>query len=212
MLFRSDVPSVTEDLPLEPLTDYSKFKAMCEDILAEEREPGFVTLTLRPSTVCGYAPRLRLDLTVNILTAHAWTNHEIKVFGGNQKRPNIHIADMTDLYVQCLQWEDKVIDGKIFNAGYENHTVAQLAETVRQTVADTLGGSEIKVVTTPSNDHRSYHVSSAKLERETGFRATHSIADAVRDLVTAFDAGQVPNAMTSNAYYNIKTMQAVGLR
>ena len=114
---------------------------------------------------------------------------------------------MTDLYVQCLQWEDKVIDGKIFNAGYENHTVAQLAETVRQTVADTLGGSEIKVVTTPSNDHRSYHVSSAKLERETGFRATHSIADAVRDLVTAFDAGQVPNAMTSNAYYNIKTMQ-----
>jgi nucleoside-diphosphate-sugar epimerase len=206
-----DVPSVTEDLALEPLTDYSKFKAMCEEILAEERAPGFVTLTLRPSTVCGYAPRLRLDLTVNILTAHAWTNREIKVFGGNQKRPNIHIADMTDLYVQCLQWEDKVIDGKIFNAGYENHTVAQLAETVRETVTSTTGGGEIRVVTTPSNDHRSYHVSSAKLERETGFRATHSIADAVRDLVEAFDAGKVPNAMTSNAYYNIKTMQAVGL-
>lgn len=205
-----DVPSVTEELPLEPLTDYSKFKAMCEEVLAEEREPGFVTLTLRPSTVCGYAPRLRLDLTVNILTAHAVTNGEIKVFGGNQKRPNIHIADMTDLYVQCLQWDDKVIDGKIFNAGYENHTVAQLAETVRSTVRDSKGG-EIRVVTTPSNDHRSYHVSSAKLERETGFRATHSIADAVRDLVAAFDAGKVPNAMTDNVYYNIKTMQAVGL-
>jgi nucleoside-diphosphate-sugar epimerase len=206
-----DVPSVTEDLALDPLTDYSKFKAMCEDVLAEEREPGFVTLTLRPSTVCGYAPRLRLDLTVNILTAHAWTNREIKVFGGNQKRPNLHIADMTDLYVQCLQWEDKVIDGKIFNAGYENHTVAQLAETVRETVTATTGGGDIRVVTTPSNDHRSYHVSSAKLERETGFRATHSIADAVRDLVAAFDAGKVPDAMTSPAYYNIKTMQSVGL-
>ncbi len=201
-----EVDNVTEDLTLEPLTDYSKFKAMCEEVLAEERAPGFVTLTLRPSTVCGYAKRLRLDLAVNVLTAHAYHNKQIKVFGGAQKRPNLHIEDMTDLYLQALQWDDAVIDGKIFNAGYENHTVAQLAETVR----DTIGGG-IDIVTTPSNDNRSYHVSSAKLERETGFRATHSIADAVRDLVAAFEAGKVPNPMTDAVYYNIKTMQAVGL-
>ena len=201
-----DDDNVTEDLPLEPLTDYSKYKALCETVLAEERVPGFVTLILRPSTVCGYAPRQRLDLTVNILTAHAWANRRITVFGGAQKRPNIHIADMTDLYCQCLQWDDAVIDGKVFNAGYENHTVAELAETVRATM-----GGGIEVVATPSDDHRSYHVSSARLERETGFRATHSIADAVRDLVAAFESGRVPNPMTEPAYYNIRTMQSVGL-
>jgi nucleoside-diphosphate-sugar epimerase len=202
--------NVTEDLPLDPLTDYSKFKMLCEQVLAEEREDGFVTVTIRPSTVCGYAPRLRLDLTVNLLTAHAFHNGAIKVFGGAQKRPNIHIDDITDLYVHCLEWDDAVIDGKIFNAGYENHSVADLAETVRGAVGEDVG-HDIDVVTTPTDDHRSYHVSSAKLEAETGFRATHTIADAVHDLVAAFQAGLVPNPMIDKAYYNIKTMQNQGL-
>ena len=202
-----DDDNVTEDLALDPLTDYSKFKAMCEDVLAEERAPGFVTCVIRPSTVCGYGPRLRLDLTVNILTAHAWSNGRITVFGGDQKRPNIHIEDMTDLYCQCMEWDDAVIDGKVWNAGYENHTVAQLAATV----ADTLGGG-IEIVTTPSDDHRSYHVSSERLRQDTGFAAQHSIADAVRDLVSAFDAGLVPDPMNGQAYYNIKTMQSAGLQ
>ena len=205
-----DEENVTEDLPLEPLTDYSKFKMLCEQVLAEEREDGFVTVTIRPSTVCGYAPRLRLDLTVNILTAHAFHNGAIKVFGGAQKRPNIHIDDITDLYVQCLGWDDPVIDGKIFNAGYENHSVADLAQTVRGAVAEDVG-HDIEVVTTATDDHRSYHVSSAKLEAETGFRATHTISDAVHGLVAAFQAGLVPNPMTDKAYYNIKTMQDQGL-
>ena len=86
--------NVTEDLPLEPLTDYSKYKAMCEEVLDQEREPGFVAVTLRPATVCGYAPRLRLDLTVNILTSHAINNGRITVFGGEQLRPNLHVEDM----------------------------------------------------------------------------------------------------------------------
>lgn len=124
-------PNVTEDLPLEPLTDYSKYKAMCEDVLLEHRAPGFTTLILRPATVCGDSPRLRLDLTVNILTNHAYHNRVIKVFGGQQMRPNLHIQDMTDLYIQSLQWPDDAIDGKIFNAGYENHKVAEIAEIVR---------------------------------------------------------------------------------
>ncbi|HEY3788778.1 MAG TPA: SDR family oxidoreductase, partial [Urbifossiella sp.] len=96
--------NVTEDLPLLPLTDYSKFKAMCEDVLMAAREPGFTVLTLRPATVCGYSPRLRLDLSVNILTNLAVNKREITVFGGSQHRPNLHIQDMTDLYCETLKW------------------------------------------------------------------------------------------------------------
>ena len=110
--------SVTEESSLEPLTDYSKYKALCERVLTEERDPGFVTLILRPATVCGYSPRQRLDVIVNILTNHAVNTGKVKVFGGSQLRPNIHIEDMTDLYVLCLDLPDEAIDGKVFNAGY----------------------------------------------------------------------------------------------
>lgn len=198
--------NVTEDLALEPLTDYSKFKAMCEEVLDREREPGFVTLTLRPATVCGYAPRLRLDLTVNILTNHAINNGKITVFGGEQKRPNINIEDMTDLYVECLQCPDAMIDGKVFNAGYENHTVSQIAEMVRRNV-----GEGVYIVTTPTDDNRSYHVSSAKMQQELGFTPRYSIDDAVASLTTAFNAGKVPNPMTDARYYNVKLMQDIEL-
>lgn len=199
--------NVTEDLALEPLTDYSKFKAMCEEVLEQEREPGFVTLTLRPATVCGYAPRLRLDLTVNILTNHAINNNKITVFGGDQKRPNINVEDMTDLYVECLQYPDEMIDGKVFNAGYENHTVSQIAEMVRDNVGDS-----VDIVTTPTDDNRSYHVSSAKMQRELGFTPRHSIDDAVSSLAKAFAAGKVPNPMDDARYYNVKLMQDIHLQ
>lgn len=198
--------NVSEDLPLEPLTDYSRFKMMCEHVLEEEREPGFTTLTIRPATVCGYAPRLRLDLSVNILTNHAINNGRIKVFGGSQKRPNIHIGDMVDLYLQALQWDDAAIDGKIFNAGYENHTIMEIAEMVRDVV-----GSNVAIEVTPTDDLRSYHISSAKIANELGFRPKRTITDAVRDLKTAFDAGRVPDSMTDPRWFNIKLMQQVGL-
>ncbi len=201
---------VTEELSLEPLTDYSKFKAMCEEVLEQEREPGFVTLTLRPATVCGYAPRLRLDLTVNILTNHAINNGKITVFGGAQKRPNIHVEDMTDLYLRCLQYRDAEIDGRIFNAGYENHTVTQIAGMVRDVVGSRTG-KLVDIVTTPTDDNRSYHVSSEKIRRELGFQPQHTVGDAVASLVAAFAAGKVPNPMTDKVYYNIKTMQDVHL-
>ena len=199
--------NVTEDLALEPLTDYSKYKAMCEEVLDAEREPGFATLTLRPATVCGYAPRLRLDLTVNILTNHAINNGEITVFGGRQRRPNINIEDMTDLYVRCLDYPADRIDGKVFNAGYENHQVGELAEIVAQAV-----GNGVAIVTTPSDDHRSYHVSSARIERELDFRPTRTIEDAVLSLTHAFDDGLVPDPMTDPRYYNVKRMQAIVMR
>ena len=161
-----EIENVTEELPREPLTDYSKYKAMCEDVLLEERAPGFVAFILRPATVCGYSPRLRLDLTVNILTNHAVTNRQIKVFGGTQMRPNIHIDDMVEAYVQSLRWPDEAIDGKIYNVGYENYRLMDIAEMARKVV-----GPDVDIVTTPTDDLRSYHVSSAKIRRELGFSA-----------------------------------------
>ena len=198
--------NVTEDLSLEPLTDYSKYKVQCEKVLLKEREPGFVTLILRPATVCGYSPRLRLDLTVNILTNHAVNNRRITIFGGSQLRPNIHIGDVTDLYVGSLEWPDEAIDGKIFNAGYENHSVGDIAEIVRGVV-----GEDVQIDTTPTDDNRSYHISSDKIKRELGFEPKHTIEEAIKDLEVAFKDGRIPNSMTDNRYYNIKTMQALKL-
>jgi len=200
-------PNVTEDLPLQPLTDYSKFKMMCEEVLEEEREPGFVGVTIRPATVCGYAPRLRLDLTVNILTNLAVTNGKITVFGGEQLRPNLHVEDMTDLYLLLLEAEDEKVDGKIWNAGYHNLKVKDIAEMVRERVGD-----NVEVVVTPSNDHRSYHVSSEKIRRELGFEAKRTVGDAIEGLKEAFKDGKVPDSMTDDKYYNIKRMQSVHLR
>jgi len=198
---------VTENLPLTPLTDYSRYKALCEEVLLKKQEKGFVTLVLRPATVCGYSPRLRLDLTVNILTNHAVNRGEITVFGGQQMRPNIHIEDIVDLYVHALEWPDETIDGKIFNAGYENRRVIEIAESVRDVV-----GKKVKVITTPTDDHRSYHISSEKIKRELGFVPKHTVEDAVRDLVDAFRTGKIRDPMTDIRYYNIKTMQAVHLK
>ncbi len=196
-----DELDVTEDLSLEPLTDYSRYKAACEDILLGVEKPGFTRLILRPATVCGYSPRLRLDLTVNILTNHAVNARRITVFGGEQMRPNIHIDDVTDLYVKSLEWPDRMIDGEIFNAGYENQKVLEIANTVRGVV-----GKDVEIVRTPSDDRRSYHISSEKLMRDLGFVPRRSIEDAVRDLVGAFKAGKVPNADTDARYYNVKTI------
>ena len=202
-----DDPEVTEELPLEPLTDYSKFKVLCEQVLEEERAPGFVTCTLRPSTVCGYAPRQRLDVVVNILTNHAVNNGRIRVFGGSQKRPNIHIEDMTDLYVQMLQFPEEKIDGNIFNAGYENHTLMQLADIVKSVV-----GRNLAVDVEPTDDLRSYHVSSAKIEAELGFVARHSIEEAVWGLAEAIKGGKLPESMSNSRYFNIKRMQEMDLK
>jgi nucleoside-diphosphate-sugar epimerase len=201
-----DEMNVTEDLPPRPLTDYSKYKALCEEVLLRKRGPGFGTLILRPATVCGYSPRLRLDLAVNILTNHAFHNRKILVFGGSQRRPNLHIADMVDLYCRCLRYPDTAIDGKVFNAGYENHRLSEIAEMVRGVV-----GRDVEVVTTRTDDRRSYHICSDKIRRELGWSPRHSIEEAVRDLVAAFRAGEVPDAMTDVRYYNVKLLQCLSL-
>ena len=200
-------PDVTEDLPLEPLTDYSKYKMLCEEVLEEERVDGFSTLILRPATVCGYSKRLRLDLTVNILTNHAINNGRIRVFGGKQRRPNIHIDDITDLYVLSLEAADEKIDGKIFNAGYENHQVIEIAEMVRGVV-----GNNVDIALEKSDDMRSYHISSQRIAAELGFEPLSTIPDAVDGLVNAFEDGRILQAMDDPRYYNIKTMQNLSMQ
>ena len=197
---------VHEGMTLEPLTDYSSFKAECEKILAEYQSDNFTTVTIRPATVCGYSPRQRLDVVVNILTNLAYHKREISVFGGDQLRPNIHIADMAEAYLVLLKVPKEKIAGQIFNAGYENQPVRQLAETVQSVV-----GENVKLVTTPSDDNRSYHISSNKIKAELGFEATHTIREAVQDLCTAFEKGLLPKSLENEMYFNIKRMQNLEL-
>ena len=201
-----DEPNVHEEMVLEPLTDYSQFKADCEKILAEYQSDDFTTVTIRPATVCGYSPRQRLDVVVNILTNLAYHKREISVFGGDQLRPNIHIADMVEAYMVLLNADKEKIAGKIFNAGYENQTVSKIAETVKKVVGD-----DVKLVTTPSDDNRSYHISSQKIKDEIGFETTHTIQDAVQDLCAAFEKGLLPNSLDNEMYFNIKRMQNLEL-
>ena len=202
-----DEPNVHEGMSLEPLTDYSVFKMNCEEILSEYQSDKFTTTIIRPATVCGYSTRQRLDVVVNILTNLAYHKREISVFGGSQLRPNIHIADMVELYVVLLNAPKEKIAGEIFNGGYENHSVLQLAETVRDVI-----GEDVVLKTTPTDDNRSYHVSSKKIADVLGFTASHTIKDAVSDIKNAFEKGLLPNSLDDEMYYNIKRMQSINLK
>ena len=204
--------NVTEDMSLEPLTDYSKYKALGEEFLLTQRSPNFVVLVLRPATVCGYSPRLRLDLSVNILTNHAVNMGKITVFGGEQKRPNIHIEDVTDLYIKALEYPDEKINGQIFNAGYHNMKMSEIAQAVKKIVSRKMNKKDLEIVTTSTDDNRSYHISSEKIKQNLGFVARRTVEEAVEDLCSAFSAGRIPDPLTDKRYYNIKTMQAIKLK
>jgi nucleoside-diphosphate-sugar epimerase len=209
----SDAPEVTEEHPLEPVSDYNLYKGMSEPLLLECQSPDFTTVVIRPATVCGYSPRMRLDLTVNILTNHAVNLGKITVFGGEQKRPNIHIDDITDLYVDLLTRPAEQIAGEVFNAGYDNLTVSQLADHVKNIVEEEFPElAPIPIETTPSDDPRSYHVSSRKIEERLGWRPTRSIEDAVRDICQAFRNGLLPNSLDDDRYFNVRTIKALTLR
>ncbi len=207
----SEAPDVDETHPLKPLTDYSKFKAACEETLARLRAPGFTTVVIRPATVCGYSPRTRMDLSVNILTNLAVNKRQITVFGGSQKRPNIHIDDIADLYVQLLVLPAEKINGGVYNAGYQNHSIADLARMVKSVVEREFPEkTPIEIVTSPTDDLRSYHVGSSKIARELGFTPKRTVEDAVKDLCDAFKAGKLPNSLTDPRYYNVKVMKGQG--
>jgi nucleoside-diphosphate-sugar epimerase len=204
----SESPDVTEEHPLVPLTDYNKYKGMCEPLLFKYQSPNFTTVTIRPATVSGYSPRTRLDLSVNILTNLAVNKGEITVFGGSQKRPNIHIEDVTDLYTNLVETPAALIAGETFNASEKNYTIADIAKIVKNTVEQEYSlTTPITVKTSVSNDLRSYHVSSKKIAERLGFVATRTVQDAARDLCRAFKAGKLPNSLVDDRYFNIHRMK-----
>lgn len=202
-----EVNDVSEDMSLEPLTDYSKFKAECEAILNEYQSDEFTTVTIRPATVCGYSPRQRLDVVVNILTNLAYHKRKISIFGGEQLRPNIHIKDMVRAYLAVIDAPKEKVAGEVFNAGYENHSVNDLGKTVVEVIGD-----DVAVEHVPTDDNRSYHVSSAKIKNVLGFEPKHTIKEAVEDLRMAFEAGKLDNPLENEMYFNIKRMQSINLK
>jgi nucleoside-diphosphate-sugar epimerase len=184
-------PDVTEDLELVPLSEYNKTKMVAERVVKSYSDQ-MVTTSIRPATVCGLSPRMRLDVVVNLLTMQALKKGELTVLGGEQTRPNIHIDDMVDLYLFVLE---KRIAG-IYNAGFENISVLEIAEAIRKEV-------DAKVTIKPSNDPRSYRVNSDRL-LATGFRPKRSVQQAIREMVAAYRAGQLTDEPIC---YNVKWMQ-----
>jgi nucleoside-diphosphate-sugar epimerase len=195
---------VTEDLPLDPLTDYSKYKAMCEPILLDEASEDFVATVIRPATLCGYSPRQRLDLTVNIITNNAVNEQVIRVFGGDQYRPNLHIEDMCRAYLEVLQQPASKVNGQVFNVGADNMKVSEIASIV---AAHVDGPVDVRIE--PTQDPRSYRISSERIAEAIGFRPKFTINDAVVDLQRAFASGQLPNSLTDSKYFNIRRMNEI---
>ncbi len=195
-------PNVIETASLEPLTDYSTFKAECERIL-QDAKTDMEWVIVRPATICGYAPRLRLDLSVNILTIHALIHKKIKIFGGDQLRPNINMNDMVRVYELLIEAPSEKINHQIFNAGYQNLSIQKIAELVKSVIND----PSIQFEVTPTNDHRSYHINSDKVKKVLGFETKYTVEDAIRSLVDAYNHGLIVDGMNNPLYYNIKTMQ-----
>jgi nucleoside-diphosphate-sugar epimerase len=207
----SDAPDVTEEHPLVPLTLYNKYKGMCEPVLFRYTDETFVGVVFRPATVCGYGPRQRLDVSVNILTNHAINRGRITVFGGDQLRPNLHIQDYVDTCRLLLTAPAKKISDETFNVGYQNLSIMDIARTVKNVVEEEMPErGEIPIEVAESDDPRSYHINSEKIARILGFRPRHSIEDAVRDLCRAFRDGRLPDSLDDDRYYNVRTMKGIG--
>ncbi len=206
----SDKKDVTEDHPLVPLTLYNKYKGMCEPLLLKHTNDNFVGVIFRPATVCGYAPRLRLDLSVNILTNHAVNKNKIMVFGGKQLRPNLHIKDYCDLVKLLLLAPGEKIKNQIFNVGYQNMCIEDIANLVKKVVEKKYPDKkEIKIETLPSNDNRSYHINSDKIFKLLGYRAKRSLEEAVGDLCESFKKGLIERSFDDDWYYNVRTLKSI---
>ena len=207
----SDKDNVTEDHPLVPLTLYNKFKGLCEPILIKHLDDNFNGVVIRPATICGYSSRCRLDLSVNILTNFAVNKKKITVFGGEQRRPNLNIKDMCRLYELMLEIDDEKIQKQIFNVGYQNNKIIDLANIVKDVVEKKMNYKNIDIEVTKSDDKRSYHINSDKITNLTGFKPVYSIEDAVESLCDAFNDGLLENSFTNSIYSNVKTMQKLNV-
>ncbi len=202
-----DEENVDETFSLEPLTDYSKYKAECEKILNEYQFPNFTTTILRPATVCGYSPRQRFDLVVNILTNLAYNKGSITVFGGTQLRPNIHIKDMVNAYLQIIETAEHKINGQIFNVGFQNMPVLQIANLVKNSFK-----SNINISVEETDDNRSYHISSKKIENQLKFKIKYTVDDAIKEIIESFEKNKFKNSLENENYFNIKKMNSINLK
>ena len=199
---------VTEETAHDPITDYAKYKRMCEELLEQSDTGNLEYVFVRPSTLCGYAPRLRLDLSVNILSINALVNKKIKIFGGSQMRPALHIQDMARFYELMLEASAEKIHGQAFNVSCENKTMLEIAEIVK----NALGDENITFEVLPTDDLRSYHVNTDKMKTVLGFECRYSLADAVLSLKEAHEKGLLKDPFNNPFYYNIKRMKDVKLR
>jgi nucleoside-diphosphate-sugar epimerase len=193
-----DEPHVTEDLTLVPISVYNKTKMVAERVLLSYANQMNV-YNIRPATVCGYSPRMRLDVSVNMLTMQALKNKVMTVFGGLQTRPNIHIQDMVNVYRHILA--NPQLPSGAYNAGFENITILDIA----QKVADKLG-AEIKI--TESNDPRSYRQNSDKL-LATGFVPLYSVSDAIDEVISKYQSGEL---VDNDQCYTVKWMNHLNLQ
>ncbi len=188
-----DEPQVTEGLSLVPISDYNKTKMISERVLLSYQDR-IILQIIRPATVCGYSPRMRLDLSVNMLTMQALANGRITVFGGNQTRPNIHIQDVTNVFIHFLGFGNRATG--IYNAGFENISILDIARMAAEFIP-------AEIIITESNDPRSYRLNSDKL-LSTGFKPKFKVVDAIREIIEAFNTGRLKD---EDGCYNIRTMK-----
>lgn len=194
---------ITEELEPEPLTYYSKYKMLSEWLVVAAAAPDFVTVNIRPATICGYSPRQRFDLTVNKLTADAIRKGVITVNGGQQRRPNIGMTDMIRLYGQLLEADARAINGQTFNFGFENLRIIDIAHLIRQELSDL----PIEIRVTEVLDQRDYHISSKKIETRLGYVPVSSIKQEVQELRThLLLQGEFEN-IDAPQHYNMKSMK-----
>ena len=209
----SDAKDVTEDHPLVPLTLYNKYKGLCEPILLKHTDDSFEGVIFRPATVCGFAPRMRLDLSVNILTNFAVNKNLIKVFGGSQLRPNLHVQDYCEAILLFLNANSDLIKNQIFNVGYQNLSIKQIALMVKKVVQEEYPQrKDIEIITTSSDDNRSYHISSEKIKNMLGFVPKFTVEDAVRDVCNAFKKNLIPNSFSDDKYFNVKLFKRLNVK
>jgi nucleoside-diphosphate-sugar epimerase len=193
---------VTEDLSLEPLSEYNKSKMIAERILLSYKKNIDLTI-LRPATVCGYSPSMRLDVSVNALTFSALKNNKINVFGGKQIRPNLNMKDMVNAYLFFLKKKykkNKKVENIIFNVGFENLSIINIAKKIKKIIK-----TNCKISIKKTNDPRSYRQNSEKLIKD-GYKKKYNIEDAVIEIKNKFLKSKIFN---NSQFYRINTLKII---
>lgn len=202
---KCDLPRVMERMALAPMTPYSQMKALNEKRLLREATDRFCVTIVRPGTVCGMAPRLRLDVIVNLLVTDAVCAKKITVFGGSQHRAHLHIDDMVEVYVRLIEADTDKIHKQVFNAARENYTIFEVACMVQN-------ATNAEIVVSHTEDARSYRIDSSKLCLGLGFTFHRTVPDAILEMVTAHHDGLIPDALKDDRYYNVRMLKKLNMK